>query len=202
MIAPTLSEKLFTVAEYIEFDEKSEIRHEFHEGFLYPIDGTSDIHNEIIQNTFALIRPTFTNRGCKAYHENLKLELSQNSKYVYPDIMLTCDERDKPSPFIKRYPSLVVEVLSKTTATHDKVSKLEWYQMIPSIQYYLLIESRWKSIELYSRTEKKNIWTHQRFLDNIEIIDFPKLDFQLTFDAIYEKLDVPKRFSYITDEAD
>ena len=64
-----LSNKLFTVEEYIEFEETSEIRHEFHEGRLFPVEATSRVHNEIIQNAVALIRPVFLKRSCKIYHE-------------------------------------------------------------------------------------------------------------------------------------
>ena len=194
------SDKLFTLDEYIEFEEKSEIRHEFHEGILYPIDGTSDAHNEVIQNTVALMRPVFRKRGCKIYDESVKLQLIKNKKYVYPDIMLIRDDRDKKSTFIKRFPSLIVEVLSKSTASYDKGTKFEYYQGLPSIQYYLLVESRWQSIELYSRTEKNNFWTYQRFSEPSEIIEFPKLDFSITFEAIYEGLDLPKKLFIVADE--
>ena len=195
-----LSNKLFTVEEYIEFEETSEIRHEFHEGHLYPMDGTSDAHNEIIQNTVALMRPVFRERGCKIYSENLKLQIYENDKYVYPDIILTCDERDKNSTFIKRYPSLVIEVLSKSTASYDKSTKFEWYQELPSVQYYLTVESRWQSAALYSRTEKKNVWTIQSYSEPTEIIEFPKLDFQIIFEDLYEGLDLPKKLLHFRDE--
>ena len=120
-----ISDKLFTVDEYIEFEEHSEFRHEFHEGRLYPIEATSRDHNEVIQNAVALIRPTFRKRGCKIYHENVKLQIYEKGKYVYPDIALTCDERDKTLPFIIKYPSLIIEVLSKSTANHDRTTKFE-----------------------------------------------------------------------------
>ena len=194
------SNKLFTLDEYIEFEEKSEIRHEFHEGILYPIDGTSFDHNEIIQNVVASMRPVFRKRGCRIAHENVKLQVIENSRYLYPDVLLTCDEQDKYSKFIASYPSLVVEVLSKSTASYDKTTKFEYYQGLPSIQYYLLVESRWQSIELYSRTEKNNLWTYQRFSEPSEIIEFPKLDFSITFEAIYEGLDLPKKLFIVADE--
>ena len=114
--------------------------------------------------------------------------------------MLICDERDKKSTFIKRFPSLIVEVLSKSTASYDKSTKFEYYQGLPTIQYYLLVESRWQSIELYSRTEKNNLWTYQRFSEPSEIIELPKLDFSLTFEAIYEGLDLPKKLFIVADE--
>jgi Uma2 family endonuclease len=194
------SEKLFSVAEYIEFEEKSEIRHEFHEGILYPIAGTSDVHNDIALNTTTALRAALRKKGCKAYQENLKLEIVENGKFVYPDIMLTCDERDLNSTFIKRYPSLIVEVLSKSTASYDRNGKFDLYQTVPSIQYYLLIDSRWLSVELFSRTDKLNLWTYQRYSSLSDVIEFPKLNFTLPLETIYEDLNLPKRLSYIIDE--
>ena len=195
-----VSDKLFTVDEYIEFEEKSDIRHEFHEGHLYAIEATSGAHNEIKQNVVALMRPVFRKKGCKIYDESVKLQLIENGKYVYPDVMLTCDEQDKNSIFIMKSPSIVVEVLSKSTANYDRSMKFELYRGIRSIQYYLMIESRWQSIELYSRTEKKNFWTYQSFYEPSDIIEFPKLDFQITFEDVYEGLDLPKKLFFIRDD--
>lgn len=196
-----LVEKLFTVDEYIDFEEKSEIRHEFHEGHLYPMmSGTSDDHNEIILNIATILRTTFLKQGCKIYAENLKLQIAENSKYVYPDILLTCDERDSTSAYIKRYASLIVEVLSKSTAAYDKGGKFELYQRVPSIQYYLMVDSRWQSVQLYSRTDKANLWTYEQFYERNEIIEFPKLNFKLSLDDIYQVLNLPKRLSYLLGE--
>ncbi len=200
MNGSAISEKQYTVEEYIKFDEESGIRHEFHEGFLYPIDGTSLTHNEVIQNIVALLRPDFRKRVCKIAQENVKLQIIENGKYVYPDVLLTCDEQDKKTTFIVRHPSLIVEVLSKSTAAYDRSGKFNLYQTLPSIQYYLLIESRWQSVELYSRTEKEGVWTYQRFTKPTDVIEFPKLEFQMTFEDIYQDLDLPKSLSYILDE--
>ena len=202
MTTSAISEKLFTVDEYIEFEEKSDIRHEFHEGHLYPIEATTAAHNEVKQNVVALIRPVFRKQGCKVFDENIKLQIVENGKYVYPDIMLTCHENDKNAIYLMKYPSLIVEVLSKSTSDYDKGSKFDFYQTLPSVQYYLLIESRWQKIELYSRTEKKNFWTYQRYSESTEIIEFPKLDFQLSFEDIYQDLNIPKRLSYFLSEMD
>ena len=101
------------------------------------------------------LSPTFLKRGCKIYHENVKLQIYEKGKYIYPDVVLTCDERDKILPFIIKYPSFIIEVLPKSTASNDKTTKFEFYRSLPSIQYYLTVESRWQSAELYSRTEKR-----------------------------------------------
>lgn len=202
MTTSAIAEKLFTVDEYIEFEENSEIRHEFHNGHLYPIEATTVAHNEVKQNTVALIRPVFRKRGCKVVDETIKLQILENGKYVYPDIMLTCDESDKNVIYIMQHPSLIIEILSKSTADYDKGTKFNLYQTLPSVEYYLLIESRWQSIELYSRTEKKNFWTYQRFTEPSEIIEFPNLNFQLSFEDIYQDLNIPKRLSHLLGDID
>ena len=200
MEAFALSERLFTVAEYVEFEETSEVRHEFHFGHLLPIVATSDVHNEIIQNITRVLHPEFRKRGCKFYHENVKLEIIENGKYNYPDIMLTCDERDSKSRFIKRFPSLVVEILSKSTAAYDRDGKFKDFQTVPSIQYYLLVESRWQSVELFSRTEKTDLWTYQNFSKPDDVVEFPKLNFKLSVAAIYEDLNLPRKLMISVDE--
>ena len=202
MEAIALSERLYTVAEYIELEEKGDIRHEFHAGRLFPIVATSDIHNEVIQNITALLHPEFRKRGCKFYHENVKLQIVENGKYNYPDIMLTCDERDAKSRFIKRFPSLIVEVLSKSTAAYDRGDKFKDFQTVPSIQYYLLVESRWQSVELFSRMEQSNLWTYQNFSEPNDVVEFPKLDFKLSVSAIYEDLNLPKKLMRSVDKLD
>jgi hypothetical protein len=66
-----LSEKCFTVDEYIEFEEKSETRHEFHEGRLYPVGDKSCIHNEIVLNVALFLRPNFLKQGYKIFQLSL-----------------------------------------------------------------------------------------------------------------------------------
>jgi Uma2 family endonuclease len=197
MTAKAISEKRYTVEEYLEFEEASEIRHEFHEGFLYPIDGTSDAHNEIIHNITGFVRPLFRGTDCKMYGENVKLEIVPNGKYVYPDILFTCHEADRNSTFIKQFPSLIIEVLSKKTENYDRNGKFKLYQLVPSIQYYLMIDSRWQTAELYCRTDDPEIWTYQSFKERAQIIYFPKLNFSISLDTIYQDLNLPKGLTFI-----
>jgi Uma2 family endonuclease len=198
-----MSEKLYTVEEYIAFEETSDVRHEYYLGKLYPMmAGTTDNHNEVKNNVYVALHNEFRKRGCKVYDENLKVQLADNKHYTYPDILLTCDERDLKDRYIKRFPSLIVEVLSESTSNYDRDDKFKAYQKVPSIQYYLLVESRWQGVELYSRTEQEDVWTYQVFSKSTDTIRFPKLDFSLTFSAIYEFVNVPLKLKLILSAAD
>ena len=82
------------------------------------------------------------------------------------------------------------------------MSKNSFFQYGYIIQYYLLVDSRWQSVELYSRTEKGTIWTYQKFYERNDIVEFPKLNFELSLEDIYQLLNLPKRLSYLLGEPD
>jgi hypothetical protein len=64
----------------------------------------------------------------------------------------------------------------------------------------LLVESCFQSVELYSRTEKEDVWTYQRFSKPSQIVEFPKLDFQISLDDIYKSINISDRLSFVIEE--
>ena len=120
------------------------------------------------------------------------MQIIENGKYNYPDVILTCEPQDIDAEYIIKKPSLVVEVLSKSTARYDRSDKFDDFQKVPSIQYYLIVESRWQSVSLYSRTENPRLWTYQIFKELTDVVSFPKLNFELSLETIYQYVNVPQ----------
>ena len=81
------------------------------------------------------LRVFFARKVVEFFAENVKVEAIENFYYPYPDVMVTCDARDINGTYIVRNPSILVEVLSKSSATYDRDFKLRRYQKIPSLQY-------------------------------------------------------------------
>lgn len=100
--------RLMTVEEYIAFEEMADVRHEFFEGQLTPIPGTTDLHNMICGNIYIALRQLLKKTLCKVYMENVKVQITNKKHYTYPDVFVTCDERDLNSPYIKKHPVLIV----------------------------------------------------------------------------------------------
>ena len=190
-----VSDKIFTVQEYIEFEETSPIRHEFYKGKLYAMAGTSDSHNDVVNNIVASMRPAFKKKGCRVYSESVKVEIDDDEHYTYPDVFITCHLEDKKSSYIKRYPSLIIEVLSKSTAEYDRTDKFQKYQKVPSIQHYMLVDSRKVFVELFSRSENQKIWSYQSFDKITDVVSFPDLDFSISLEAIYEDINFSLRIA-------
>ncbi len=177
---------LMTAEEYFAFEESSEVRHEFHNGELFIVSGTTKTHNLLVDNIKDIIKKKFRPRGCQVFSENVKVELEKEKRYVYPDVVLTCHEFDKRDEIVVRFPSLIVEVLSEGTSGYDRGLKFQRYRTLSTLQYYLLIEQTPFLAELYSRTDSRHLWTYRAFTEAEDIILFPSLDFSMTVKDIYE----------------
>ncbi|MFN8348482.1 MAG: Uma2 family endonuclease [Spirosomataceae bacterium] len=178
--------KYYSVDEYFELDRNSEIRYEFYNGEVFAMAGTTKNHNLITDNIRDFLKTVFRPKGCDVFSESVKLEVIKNTYYPYPDVMVSCDDRDKEDEYIVAFPCILVEVLSKSTAEYDKGFKLKKYKKIPSLQHYLLVSQYECSIELYSRTDNPNLWLYQTYEEPTDVISFENLQFTMPVSAVYE----------------
>lgn len=183
-----ISEQKYTVAEYLEMEEKSEIRHEFYDGEIFAMAGTTMNHNRIVGRIRGLFERRFLSDGCDVFAENIKVEAVKNFFYPYPDVVLTCSAEDRAGTYIVKHPSVLVEVLSKTSASYDRDFKLRMYQGIPSLQCYMLVSQNRFYVQLYTRTDQPDTWTYKVFNTPSDIIRFESLNFEITLSAIYENI--------------
>ena len=178
----------YSVTEYFELDNNSEIRYEFYDGGVFAMAGTTKRHNIIVDNVKDVLKHHFRPQGCGVFAESVKLEAIKKFYYPYPDVLLTCDPRDAQEEYIVAHPSLIVEVLSKSTADYDKDFKLKKYKSIPSLQYYLIVSQYGCSVEMYGRTDDDNIWTYQSFERMTDEIRLPRLDFAFPVADVYQNI--------------
>ena len=181
-----VAEKKYTVSEYLETEEKSELRHEFYDGEIFAMAGTTMNHNRIVGRVRNYFERIFLPKGCDVFAENVKVEAIQNFYYPYPDVMVTCSADDIAGTYIVRHPSILVEVLSKSSANYDRDFKLRRYKNIASLNYYMLVAQYECYVELYTRTDQEGVWIYQSFDTPESIISFDLLDFTMSVSAVYE----------------
>jgi len=184
--AEKIQKNYISVEEYFEMEKHSEIRHEYYDGEVFAMAGTSINHNRIVQNLSGVLRPIFRPRGYEVLLESVKLEAIKHFYYPYPDLMLTCDADDLDAEYIIKKPTLIIEVLSKSSVLNDRVAKLRRYKNIPSLQYYLIVSQYEFLVELYSRVDDATSWLYDVYEDKTDTINFPKLDLNLSLSDIYE----------------
>jgi Uma2 family endonuclease len=174
-----------TINDYLTLDQNSlDARYEYLEGELRMLAGGSPDHSLITTNVTSLLHSFLRGGSCLVYNVDMKLQLSE-SRYVYPDITVTCDPRDQePTDNRTHYPSVVVEVLSPSTEAIDRGKKLLYYQAHSTIQDYIMIDSQRILVEVYHR--EKGHWTHSTYNLNDE---FPveSLDIHVAIIDAYER---------------
>ena len=174
-----------TSSDYLRLEEKAEVKHEFVDGFMFAMAGAGDAHNLVSGNIFAQLRLAARETACRVYVSDMKLAVSENA-YYYPDVLVTCDERDQGSN-IKNHPCLVFEVLSESTADVDRGEKLLNYRKLSSLQAYVLVSPTKRLVEVY-RLVDDGSWRH----DILEAgaLELPCLPVTLSFDDVYEDVAV------------
>lgn len=123
-----------TPDKYLQMEEQSDIKHEYIDGYIYAMAGALDSHVTIAGNLFALLRNHVRGSGCRAYIADMKARIESLNRYYYPDVMVSCDERDRETAAYKRFPCLIVEVLSNSTEAFDRGDKFADYQTLESLQ--------------------------------------------------------------------
>lgn len=181
-----VAERKYSVADYLKMEEQSEIRHEYYDGEIFAMAGTTMNHNRIVGRIRRFFENVFLPKGCDVFAENVKVEVIKNFYYTYPDLTVTCAPEDIAGTYIVKHPGILVEVLSKSTATYDRDFKLRRYKEIPSLNYYMLVSQYDCYIELYTRTDQEGVWTYQAFDNPESVISFDLMDFTMPVSKVYE----------------
>ena len=207
-------------ADYLAFEEQSEIKHEYARGRVYEMAGADWNHVMITQSTSSALYAQLRGKSCKVGTNDLRLKVkSKKVSYRYPDVMVTCD---KPNFIENRKtidnPTLIIEVLSPTTALEDHNAKLEAtlvghhgtskimssgksvskreshrikkeYTQLDSVQEYLLIAQNEAKVEHYFR-ENSGRWVYTLISGLDKSLELPSIACTLALSEIYEQVEV------------
>ncbi len=171
--------------DYLQLEATSPVKHEYIDGEAYAMAGASDVHVTIALNLASLLRSHVRGTGCRVYIADMKARIEARNRFYYPDVMVTCDSRDQETSDYKRYPKLVVEVLSDSTEAFDRGDKFADYQTLESLQEYVLINTRHQRVECFRRNET-GLWVLQYYTPETETFYLKSIDFTDTLTALYE----------------
>jgi Uma2 family endonuclease len=178
-------EYLIPIAEYLEGEQHSDIRHEYLAGRVYAMAGAGRTHNLIAGNAFSLLRAVIRGTPCQAFMADMKVRVEANDAYYYPDVVVACQADDSDEYFLNA-PCLIVEVLSPATEAIDRREKLIAYRTLPSLRHYLLVSQDKRQIECFTRTTDDR-W-NTVIIENVGILEIlcDGLVANISLDEIYE----------------
>ena len=172
-------------AEYLQLEEQSDLKHEYIDGEVYAMAGASDRHVTISLNLASALRNHLRGSGCRVFMSDMKAKIETANRFFYPDVMVTCDERDLTNTNYKEYPRLVIEVLSNSTEAFDRGDKFSDYQQLTSLQEYILISTNRQKVDCFRRDDN-GLWVLQPYSLPNPLVQIQSVDLEIELTAIYE----------------
>lgn len=173
---PALKYNYISQEEYLEQERAATEKHEYYQGEIFAMSGASLNHNKIFSNVFIGIGALLKGKGCQPFGSDLRIHVPKNTLYSYPDISIICGDPELTDEKFDTAtnPSVIIEILSKSTRNYDRIEKFSLYRDIDSLQEYLLID-----------TEKVHITQHLRNANNgWQLTDHKSLNNTLTIDTV------------------
>jgi Uma2 family endonuclease len=178
---------------YLSWEAEQEFKHEYENGRIIAMTGGTIAHSQISANFAAILIPHLRGKGCKVAVSDAKLSL-QSGKYYYPDVMVSCEQRDRLERDFWQHPCLVVEVLSPHTEARDRGIKQQHYMLLDTLQTYMLISSEQARVEIYERGDRT--WEYvsvaiegMDFATDNPLIEISSIDLQFPLSFLYENVD-------------
>jgi Uma2 family endonuclease len=150
-----------SVEEYLEQEAKNPYKSEYHAGEVIAMAGATENHNLIQMNLYGELYMCLKYKeACKLYPSDMLVKIPTCEKYVYPDFVIVCGERfleKRKGLDVLLNPTIIIEVLSVSTAHYDAHEKMECYFTLESLKEYWLIDSEKIAIKGYKK-QNENDW--------------------------------------------
>ncbi|PKQ70588.1 Uma2 family endonuclease [Raineya orbicola] len=149
-----------SVEEYLEQEARNQHKSEYHAGEVIAMAGASLKHNVIVANVITILSNCTKEKNCIVLPSDILVKLSTCERYVYPDVVLVCGEQHLEiykGIEVLLNPTIIIEVLSESTAHYDAHEKMECYFALESLKEYWLVDSEKVAIRGYKR-QNENDW--------------------------------------------
>jgi prevent-host-death family protein len=146
--------KKVSYEEFMEIYENSELRMEYINGEIILLSSPSTFHQVISGNLYMILRNYLKGKTCKVFYAPFDVHFFKKDlktpDVMQPDLLIACDLENTVTEK-GRYmgtPTLVVEILSRSTRSKDMVDKLNTY-MLSGVKEFWVIDPKNKSVLLY-----------------------------------------------------
>jgi Uma2 family endonuclease len=186
MIASKENFSELSPAEYFAWEEQQLEKYEYINGEVYAMSGGSVNHGRIAIKFAAMFDSHLENSDCITGNSDIKINILKTNNYTYPDVSVTCDDRDKTTTQYITYPCLIVEVLSPSTEAYDRGGKFRMYRNNPILQDYLLVSSTSIEMDLYHQ-KNNGEWVIINYKEG-DTIELKSINLSFAIEQVYRGL--------------
>ena len=189
---PDQNLRRYTLAEYLAFEDASESKHEFHDGEVLAMSGSSPEHALITANAIRVLGNALEDSQCGVYSSDLKIYVRSVDRVFYPDASIVCgplefDPHDEKRRLVTN-PRVIIEVLSPTTEGYDRGANFRNYRMLSTLEVYVLISQEQAMIETFVRQADATWVIGQTFAGLDAVAEIPAIGVRLKLSQIYARV--------------
>ena len=198
---------LLTPQEYLAREREAATKSEYYAGKVYALAGASRNHSAIVPNLAYLLIGQLKGRPCQVFTSDMRVKVSASGLYTYPDVAVVCGRPhfDDQVEDTLLNPTVIIEVLSRSTEAYDRGDKFAHYRALESLQDYLLIAQDIARIGHFTR-QPDGAWLFAESSGPDAVVDIPSIQCRLSLAEVYDKIELtspssPARFRVIREEA-
>jgi len=176
-----------TIQEYLALERQSETKNDYVDGEMFAMSGASREHNLVCGNIFAALHGQLGGSACEVYSNDMRVR-TPDDLLTYPDVVVVCGEPrfgdDELDTLLN--PTLIVEVLSKSTEAYDRITKLDHYRTTPSLSEILLAAQDRPRVEHWTR--QGDHWVFEDIQDLETTVELPSIRCTLSLKTAYGRV--------------
>ena len=185
--AVAYGKKTFTIEEYLQYENSASEKHEYYQGEIFAMSGALVPHNMIASNVLIALGQKLKGKSCRPFNSDQRIHIEKNTLFTYPDVSVICGDIQTRNndEYNVLNPSVIIEVLSKSTKNYDRGEKFKLYRDIPTLKEYILIDSESPGIECF-RINQQGLWELKEYKSIDKLLEIPTLQLALSLEEIYE----------------
>ena len=174
-----------SVEAYLEMENAADEKHEYYKGEIFAMSGAKVPHNIISANLLITLGQRLRGKKCKPFNSDQRIHIPSNSLFTYPDISIICGEVITLNNALN--PTVIIEVLSKSTKNYDRGEKFKLYRDIQTLKEYILVDSESIHIETF-RLNENDHWELEEYNSLAGAVIIKAIDESIFLSEIYDNV--------------
>ncbi len=176
-----------SIEEYLEMENAADEKHEYYKGEIFARPGSKVLHNIIVINFFGAFGQKLKEKKCTIFNSDQRIHTPSNTFFTYPDISIICGEiiTLNNDDYNVLNPTVIIEVLSKSTMNYDRGEKFKLYRDITTLKEYILVDSESMHIEIF-RLNKNGHWELEEYNSRNDAVTIAAINESVVLSEIYE----------------
>ena len=192
------SQKRYSPEEYYAREQGAAFKSDYFDGEIFSMAGGMDAHSAISGNIIIAVGSRLRGSDCVIRESNLRWKVQAIGLITYPDAAVYCGEAqfapDDPARHTRLNPTVIFEVLSKSTEGYDRGVKFGSYRQIPSLKGYVLVSQTSAHVEV-NQPSADGTWILRDIKGLEATLSVPGINVTVPLAEIYDRVTFPAHLS-------